>query len=271
MITSRGCPYRCVYCKLKFQKPIARSAENVIREFEDIHRLGIKEIEIYDDTFNWDHRRTEEICQGLIAKNLYLKWSIRDRVDRVKENVLSKLKSAGCYRIHLGVESGNDRILKSIKKGITVNQAREAVKLAKKYNFTTLTYFMYGLPTETLSDARQSLDLALELDADYTEFSIMIPYPGTEVYENALKNGTIPADYWRDFTMHPTPRFEIPYVVENIISKRELMKLRNASVRKFYFRIGYIFKELKKLRSWPEFLRKLKMGLGLFNLLRENT
>lgn len=269
MITSRGCPYRCVYCKLKFQRPVARSAESVIKEFETIHVLGIKEVEIYDDTFNWNHDRTEEVCRGLIAKRLGVTWAIRDRVDRVKESLLVELKRAGCNRIHLGVESGSNAILKAIKKGITTDVAREAVRLAKKHGFMVLAYFMYGLPTETLDDARQTLDFALRLDSDYAEFSIMIPYPGTEVYENALKDGTIPVDYWRDFTRRPIASFEIPYVLENLMTKKDLLKLRNLSIRKYYFRLAYMLREFRKLRSWPEFHRKFKMGMGLFNLLGE--
>ena len=268
MITSRGCPFRCVYCKLTFQKPVMRSAKSVIKEFEIINSLGIKEVEIYDDTFNWNHQRTKDICQGIIDKKLDLDWAIRDRVDRVKEDVLIELKKAGCYRIHCGVESGSDRVLKLIKKNITTDQVREAIKCAKKYKFVILTYFMYGLPGETLEDAYRTIDFALELNTDYAEFSITIPYPGTEAYENALKQKIIPVDYWLNFTMNPNPSFEIPYVIENLISKKELIRLRDQSVKRFYFRLSYLFNELKKVKTITEFLQKFKMGLGLFNLLR---
>ncbi len=268
MITSRGCPFRCVYCKLNFQKPVMRSAESVIKEFEIINSLGIKEVEIYDDTFNWNHRRTKDICQGIIDKKLDLDWAIRDRVDRAKEDVLIELKKAGCYRIHYGVESGSDKVLRLIKKNITTDQVREAIKHTKKYRFVILTYFMFGLPGETPEDAHKTIEFALELDTDYAEFSITIPYPGTEAYENALKQKIIPEDYWLDFTMNPIPSFEIPYVIENLISKEELIRLRDKSVKRFYFRLSYMFNEFKKIRTLTEFLQKFKMGLGLFNLLR---
>ena len=268
MITSRGCPFECVFCKLGFQKPVARSAQNVIEEFEAIEKLGIKEIEIYDDTFNWSHQRTKEICSGILKKNIKISWAIRDRVDKVKEDVLEDLKKAGCYRMHLGVESGSDKILQLIKKRITTEQIRRVIKMVKKHNFILLTYFMYGLPGETLADAKKTLDFAIELDTDYAEFSITIPYPGTEAYLNALKEGTIPYDYWLDFTRNPLPSFEIPYVIEDMIPRKKLIELRNISVKKFYFRPKYLFNEIKKIKSLEEFLRKARIGLSLLSLAR---
>lgn len=268
MITSRGCPFQCVYCKLNFQRPVCRSAESVINEFESIHNLGIQEVEIYDDTFNWNHQRTKEICQGILDRNLNLRWAIRDRVDRVKEDILVLLRKAGCYRIHFGIETGSARVLKACKKGITVEQARIAFKLAKKHRFTILAYFMYGLPGETVEEAYRTLSFSIELNPDYAEYSITIPYPGTELYENALKEKIIPYDYWREFTKMPQPSFKIPYLIENLIPREELIKLRDLSIRSFYFRPRYIFKELVKIRTAGEFLRKLKMAVGLMNILR---
>lgn len=268
MITSRGCPYSCVYCKLSYQKPVSRSAESVVKEFEAIQTLGIKEIEIYDDTFNWHHSRTIDICNGIIDKRIDIKWSIRDRVDKVTEEVLEKLKKAGCYRIHLGIETGSERVMKLIKKRITIDQARSAVKAAKRHKFTILTYFMFGLPGETVKEAEETLELALELNTDYAEFSIMIPYPGTEAYQNALITGVIPVDYWREFAEQPVPSFNIPYVIENEMSREYLIKLRDHAIKKFYFRVAYMIRTLLKIRSKEEFLKKFYMGLGLLNILR---
>lgn len=268
MITSRGCPYSCVFCKLKFQRPVSRSAENVIREFEVIHKLGFREVEIYDDTFNWNHKRTIDICKGLVEKKNDIIWAIRDRVDRVEEDVLCYLKKSGCYRIHLGIETGSDEVMQNIKKRISVEQARKAVKLARKHNFVILAYFMYGLPGETLDDAKKTLKLALELRPDYVEFSITIPYPGTELYETALRSGIIPQDYWLEFTRNPAPLYSIPCVIENLISRKQLMRIRDLSIKKFYLNPRYIMRELFKIRNPGELRRKAKMGMGLINIIR---
>lgn len=264
MITSRGCPFKCTFCKLNFQKTLQRSAANVVEEFGEIKALGISEVEVYDDTFTWSAKRVQEICRLLIERNLGLEWAIRDRVTGVRAENLELLRKAGCARIHLGVESGLDKTLETIKKRITTEQARKAVALAKGAGFVTLTYFMIGLPGETREDVLRTIDFALELDADYSEFNICIPYAGTEMYEWALKNGVIRRDYWQEFGRSPVPDFKIPELIEDKLSRAELMALRDEAIRRFYFRPKFITRELMQLRSVGEFRRKAKMGLSLF-------
>lgn len=264
MITSRGCPYKCTFCKLNFQKTLQRSAASVVDEFREIQELGISEVEVYDDTFTWNPRRVREICEGLIANGNKVEWAIRDRVTGVKAENLDLLRKAGCSRIHLGVESGSDKTLQTIKKSITTDQARKAVEMVKAAGFTTLTYFMIGLPGETRDDVMETIDFAMALDADYTEFNICIPYAGTEMYETALRDGVIAHDYWQDFARNPSEHFVVPQLIEDNLSKAELMQLRDRAIRRFYFRPKVIARELAGLRSVGEFKRKTRMGLSLF-------
>jgi anaerobic magnesium-protoporphyrin IX monomethyl ester cyclase len=264
MITSRGCPFKCTYCKLNFQKTLQHSARYVIDEFTEIARLGISEVEVYDDTFTWSARRVQDICRGLVEGDVRVEWAIRDRVTGVKAENLDLLRRAGCIRIHLGIESGSDKTLETVKKKITTAQAREAVSLVKRAGFTTLTYFMLGLPGETRADAQATIDFALEMDTDYAEFNICIPYAGTEMYETALREKVIAHDYWRDFAVSPVPDFTIPALIEDNLSRAELMQLRDDAIRRFYFRPRFIARELAGIRSVSELTRKAKMGLSLF-------
>lgn len=267
MVTSRGCPHRCTYCKLFFQKTISRSAENVIEEFRQIKKLGIDEVEIYDDTFTISKERVREICNGMIGEGLQIQWAIRDRVNAADAAILDLMKKAGCSRIHYGIESGVDRILKRMKKNITTDQARRAVALAKAEQFTILTYFMIGNLDETVDDIRKTIDFALELDADYAEFSITIPYPGTELYLESLARGIISRDYWRPFALHPTPDFDIPQLIENWVRVDQLLELRDEAIKRYYFRPAYLYKEIRKVASWGEFQRKARMGVRLLRSL----
>ena len=264
MITSRGCPYRCTYCKLNFQKTLQRSARNVVDEFERIQELGISEIEVYDDTFTWQPQRVQEICKGILERGIRVKWAIRDRVTGVREENLELLRKAGCVRIHLGIESASEKTLKLIKKSIHIPQIEKAVNLTKKYGFTTLNYFMIGLPDETREDVRQTIDYAVKLDADFTEFNICIPYAGTEMYETALQTGQIKHDYWREYACRPVPNFKVPQLIEDHLSKPELIELRDEAIRRFYFRPKFILREMKNLTTFGEFKRKSRMGLSLF-------
>src|SRR5262249_50100381 len=140
MITLGGCPHRCTFCKLNFQKNIARSAASVIDEFKKIHALGIREVEVYDDTFTWSRKRLIDICKGLIDADLKIEWAIRDRVSArsIDEETLNLMYRAGCRRIHYGVESGVQRVIDRMKKRITLDQARRAVRLAKQAKMTVL-------------------------------------------------------------------------------------------------------------------------------------
>jgi radical SAM superfamily enzyme YgiQ (UPF0313 family) len=270
MITSRGCPYRCTYCKLSFQKTICRSAESVINEFKKIKELGINEVEIYDDTFTTSKQRVKEICNGLIQQQIQLQWAIRDRVNSVDSELLDIMKKAGCTRINYGIESGVDRILKLMRKNITTEQARRAVNLTKEKKFSVLTFFMIGNRGETVQDMRKTIDFALELDADYAEFSITIPYPGTELYQEALSKGIISHDYWKEFALNPIPGFCPPELIEEAATMNDLLKIRNEAVHRFYFRISYMLREVRKVRRWREFHRKVKMGIRLFLSLLGN-
>jgi radical SAM superfamily enzyme YgiQ (UPF0313 family) len=265
MITSRGCPHRCTFCKLNFQKNIARSAESVVDEFKKIHALGIREVEVYDDTFTWSRKRLIEICQGLIEANLGVEWAIRDRVSAgsIDEETLSLMYRAGCRRIHYGVESGAQHVIDRMKKRITLDQARRAVKLAKKAKMTVLTYFMFGNLDETVDDMRTTIDFAIELNADFAQFSVTIPYAGTEMYDEARKEGHIQEDYWGDYARTPRPNFRPPKLIENHADLKMLLKIRDEAVRRFYFRPRFILNKAWSTRSLSEFVRKARMGIQL--------
>ncbi|MDM8554066.1 radical SAM protein [Desulfococcaceae bacterium HSG7] len=264
MITSRGCPYSCVFCKIRSQKPVSHSAQKVLDDFEQVHRLGIKEVEIYDDTFTWSHERVIKICKGLIERNLRIKWAIRDRVSNVKQETLKWMKRAGCVRIHYGIESGSNEVLKRVKKRITVENAEEAVKIAREAGFQVLTFFMIGLPGEKNRDIRKTINFSLKLDSDYCQYSITVPYPGTEMYIEGLKNGIYKTDFWRHFACNPTPDFVIPFGHFSKTTLDEMIGLRNKAILKYYFRPRIILKEIKNICSIKEFWKKSNMAVALF-------
>jgi anaerobic magnesium-protoporphyrin IX monomethyl ester cyclase len=264
MITSRGCPYKCTFCKLSFQKVLSRSAADVIAEMKEIAALGIKEIEVYDDTFTWSKKRLIEICKGIVDEGLEFDWAIRDRVSSPTPETMEWLAKAGCKRIHFGIESGSNKTLKTIKKSIDTDQAIAAVAMAKKHNIQVLTYFMLGLPGETVEDMRETIRFAKRLDPDYSTFSVTVPYAGTEMYEDGLKQGVIPVDYWLEFAKKPTPNFVVPHFWEEHLNKRQLLDIRDEATRSFYFRPKYVLKQLRQSASFGEVRRKGAMAFGLF-------
>lgn len=191
IITARGCPFRCIFCQPLYGKIVRfRSVENLLAEVNYlISNFRCKKISFQDDTFTLDRKRLSEFLDRFIEKGYIDKitWICETRVNTVSPDLLKKMKKAGCVSVGFGVESGNEEILKIIKKGITKDQARNAVKWAKETGLFTRTFFILGHPYETEETAKETIDFAKELNPDMTTFSIMTPIPGTEVEQMAEK------------------------------------------------------------------------------------
>lgn len=263
MISSRGCPNRCVFCKMHAQKVSACSPEHFVEEFRQIAALGISDVQVYDDTFTWSRNRVMEICKGLIESGLKIRWAIRDRVNKADPEMYAMLRRAGCYRIHFGVESGSAPVLAASGKGITLEQAEDALKLARAAGFTTMAYYMFGFLDETYEDAMATIRFAVRAESDYATFAVLIPYPGTALYETALARGIIATDFWREFTRSPVPGFRIPSLVEQHMDRATLIGLKDKALRSYYFRPRRMIRELARLRSWKEFRQKIAMAANI--------
>ncbi len=262
MFTSRGCPFQCAFCDRPHlgKRFRARSAKSVVDEVEECLSFGIQEILVYDDTFTVERQRTLDICDEIIKRGLKFIWDIRARVDTVDEEVLKKLKEAGCVRIHFGVEAGTEKILKVLNKGIQLDKVEKVFKDAKKADIERLGYFMIGAPTETKEDINQTIKFAKKINPDYVHITILTPYPGTRIYQLALEQGVIKSDYWREFARHPENGVTTKYW-EKELNRKELFELLNRFYKEFYGRPGYILKELFKVSSFKDLIKKTKTGL----------
>ena len=267
MFTSRGCPYKCVFCDRPHLGKMfrARSAQNVVEEMKQCQQMDIREIFIYDDTFAVDRQRVLDICEGIQEQKIKLAWDIRTRVNTVDREVLTALKKAGCQRIHYGVEAGTQRILNLLKKGITLEQVKKAFALTKKLGIQTVGYFMIGSPTETKKDILQTIKLMKKLNPDYVHIAITTPFPATELYTWAKQERVITSDPWQGFSRHPNSRF-VPPVWEKELSRQQLNTLLKKAYRSFYFSPGFILKQIAKLKSPREFLNKAKAALKLLKI-----
>ncbi|MDO8647819.1 MAG: radical SAM protein [Candidatus Diapherotrites archaeon] len=193
IITSRGCPYSCVYCfkglfGLKYR---VRSAKNVVAELEHLKKeFGIREFQIADDCFTLLKPRAIEICKRMIEKKINLPWSLPNgiRADTITDELAQWMKKSGLEYTGLGIESGSQKILDSIGKVQKKETVREAVKILKKNKIKTVGFFMFGLPGETLETMKETVQFAKELDLDYCSISMTTPYPGTRLFDE-IKNG----------------------------------------------------------------------------------
>jgi radical SAM superfamily enzyme YgiQ (UPF0313 family) len=264
MFTSRGCPYQCTFCDRPHlgKKFRAHSADFVLGEMENCLQLGIRDFIIYDDTFTIKRDRVMAICKGILERKWDVAWDIRARVNTVDKELLQLLKETGCQGIHYGIESGTEKILKVLNKGITLNQAEEVFKMTRKAGINILAYFMIGCPTEKREDIDETFRVAKQLNPDFIHMTIFTPFPGTQIYFDGLKNGIIPEDVWRDFAKNPTSDFVPPHWNE-LFSREELEEILLEGYKKFYGRAGYIFKQLLRVRTFDDLKRKTKAGLNV--------
>ncbi len=265
MMTSRGCPARCIFCdRPHLGKTFrARSASNVVDEIEEcVKRFDIREFFFYDDTFSINRERVLAICQEILGRKLDILWDIRARVNTMDTEVLSALKRAGCARIHYGIEAGTPEILNVLKKGITLEKVKEVFRLTKKVRIQSLGYFMIGNPTETKEQIEETLRFSQSIDADYIHLSLTTPFPGTELYQMGLEQGIFNRDYWREFAKTPAKEFT-PELWEEHVTREELIEFMMHAYKRFYTRPSYLLRQLLHIRSVPELVRKGKAGMKL--------
>ena len=187
IMTSRGCPQACVFCYRASSgyRYRSRSAGNVVREIEQLHRLGFNEVQIPDDNFTADRPRVYEVCRLIKERGLDMSFDLPNgmRVDHVTEDLMETMYDVGFYSIHLGVESCDDHVLKTIRKGITVDQVREAVRITKDIGYNIILYIIIGLPGSSVEAEARTLEVLREMDAPFT-FSICTPYPGAPLWKS---------------------------------------------------------------------------------------
>ncbi len=196
VITSRGCPYNCIFCsgrRMFGPKVRFRSPGLVVDEIEKLQRdFGLAKINIVDDTFTVNHRHAEAVCEEMLRRDLKIKWSVFARVDRISEDLAQLMNRAGCEWVLFGVESADEGILKTIKKGITPEEVRHGVKIAAEAGINVFNSFILGLPGESRDTAIKSMAFGDELYQKYGAkygFHMLAPLPGTELYERAKNYG----------------------------------------------------------------------------------
>ena len=238
VISSRGCPFKCVFCARMLGDRIRlRSPENVISELHLLQeRFGAKEILFFDETFGFRENWLTKFLDGLIISGLNqkMKWGIETRAHLLTQELLQKFKKAGCVKIDFGVESGNEQILKIIKKGETKEDFIRAARLIKEAGIKSHSYYILGHPYETKETAKETIDFAARLNTDYISIGIMIPYPGTEVARMAAggEGGYHKiSSNWSDYNKQLGNAIEM-----ESLSRAELTKLQLLGYLNFYLK-----------------------------------
>lgn len=238
IIGSRGCPYQCIFCASKRIWGLNvryRSPENIIQEIKDrTEKYGVNLFNFNDDSFTIRKDYVMRFCDMLIKEGIKIEWKCDTRVNLIDYELLKKMKEAGCIKISLGIECGNDKMLKYVKKGITTGQVEKAFNIARKLGIETMAYFMMGFPDETRKDIKDSIELMKKINPSHSCWSIATPYPGTELYEICEKEGMIKKEIdWGKFHHHSSemgfskniPRHELVGIAKKIEGVTFRMKI----------------------------------------------
>ena len=233
--TSRGCPFRCVFCGGQDKAFRFKSAHRVVNEMEAAVYRGADLLHVIDDCFNIRRDRVLAICAEIKRRNFQVEWSARGRIILDRETA-GALVDVGCRRLHVGVESLDPAVLKWMNKAQDVETIVSFFALCHEFGIETLAYFMVGSPGETAEYRHRLPDLIRDLGVTYPYFNILYPLPHTEYYQDLLRSGVFKEDHWATFARNPQPNFELPLPRSQGL-QQEMEETVAGYIREFYGRV----------------------------------
>jgi len=234
IIQSRGCPWKCIYCRqgATWKNRVRyRSVESVV---EELRRYGIKNFAFHSDTFTLSKEWVMDFCR---QAPMGVKWICNSRVDTVDLEMLRAMKKAGCWMICYGIESGNNEVLAKNKKGATCEQAIRAISLTRAAGIKSWGYFMLGLFGDTIETMEQTIQFALRLPLAIANFSISAPYPGTKWHEIAKSRSWLRADDLESYDQNYSAICDQPRCHSSIVKRYQ----KRAYRRWYLSRRGFSF------------------------------
>ncbi len=269
IVTSRGCPAGCTFCikHVSYQYSVRlRSPEKIMEELWRLKSLGIHNIHMYADLFTVNRDQVVELCELMIAEDIQIRWTCNSRVDYVDEEMLQLMGNAGCWLISWGIESGNEQILKHVRKGANPDKAERALRWAKQAGIKNWGYFIIGLPGETEETIRETIDFAKKLPLDIALFHVAAPYPGTPFFFEVVENKWFrPDTRWEQVDMDRGTVLDYPG-----LSAERLLYWQKRAFREWAFRPGPMYTYLKMLLSDISTFRSA-ISVGLQHLSWSST
>ena len=255
VMTSRGCPFHCIYCHKTFGKQFRpRKAESVVEEIVWLKRkFDIEELEIIDDIFNFNLNRAKNILHGIIKADLGLKIAFPNGIkyQMVDDEFMTLCRRAGIYRLAFGIESGNPRVQKIIRKSINLKRMREVIDQAVDMGFFVSGFFQLGLPGEKREEMIDTIKFAVSTKLHTAMFHLTVPFPGTQIYEEHIHATGVE----HDFTLMTARDISVNL---SDVDDDELLRLKRKAFLRFYFtpwRMWHIYKAFPlKRRLWKNFI-----------------
>ncbi len=249
IIASRGCPYNCLFCEVPLSQGRTlrlRDPENICEEIKlKNDKYHIKDFVFKDSTFTINKKWIYTLMDHFLTKGLKIKWTCNTRVDCIDLDMLKMMKKAGCRKISLGVESGNQTVLNNIRKNISIEQIEEGANLISLAGIDAHAFFMIGNPGENKYTVRETIELAKRIKVTSSVFAVTIAYPGTPLYLWAIKNHKLKSNRWylnfsdKIFFQNPEQVSGGQLLLDDL-SPEEQLQLMKRAYREYYFRPKWI-------------------------------
>ncbi|MDD5069587.1 MAG: radical SAM protein [Candidatus Omnitrophica bacterium] len=272
IISSRGCPYSCSFCDKSVTGSVfrARNASDIVDEIEHLIKdFKVKEIKFFDDNFAFDSKRVFDLCDLILKKKINISWTCVVHANTVSYELLRRMKMAGCWQVVFGLESGNQKILDSVSKPLTLDISARAIRLAKRLRMNTRATFILGLPGETSETIRQTLSFAKKLNIDTVSFYVFSPYPGSVLFKDLEIKGQLRHRNYQYYRLIIDQKNHcLPYVPEGL-TEEALTESINYCYRAYYLRFAYVFRQLADLLNFYQLRRYLRCLRPLFSIFKE--
>lgn len=265
-LTSRGCPFNCSYCDRSVFGPTfrAHSSDYLIEHLKFLKKsYRIRHINIYDDNFLLNKDRVLEFCEKILKENLKITFNCIGRANHLDDEVLKNLKKAGCWMINIGVESGDEELLKPHRAKPEIEKIKEIVKKIKENGIRAKGLFMMGIPGETRETIEKTIKFALENPFDDLNVTKFTPFPGTPIYEKIMEYG----EFKEDWSLMNCLNFVF---IPKGFTKEELEKLYDSFFKRFYGRPKMLFKYFSMIWKSPESVYRFIKDFPSFLKARKN-
>jgi anaerobic magnesium-protoporphyrin IX monomethyl ester cyclase len=268
VVTGAGCPYACMYCPYPIgygRKVMHKSIPLIIDELEFLKaNFGVTGFLFEDELFTHDVKRTEDLCDEMIRRDLNVKWYVQARVDEVNDGLLAKMKRAGCFRIHYGVETGSPEMLRRTgKPGLETHRVKKVFEMTRGLGLATTAHMMLGLPGENRETLENSFDLLCQINPDHANLNLTTPYPGTKLFRLADEKRWISTHDWSKYTSYDAVMRTDDLTAAELSEAREAMRTR---FRRFKLRHDSDYRK-RFLRALPKAI--LGRLSSLFGRLRQ--